>query len=273
MLIQKLKVYIPKIFSDPDWLLAWKNILLPSYCIHCDSRLITEENPFYCPACWETLPRIERPFCPLCGVPHPIAIGFGTRSNFPCEKCRTHPNPYIDSICSPVLYKGIARDALITFKFKKKKFMADPLGALLREWIQMEMAEEHFDLIIPVPLHPFRLKRRGFNQSLLLAEQIINAFQGALLSQTLIRVRPTLTQTLLTVQERRKNIRNAFNVQNPDEVKGKKILLIDDIVTTSATVTECARVLKKNGATSVHVLSVARASHLSDKDDLLEPII
>ncbi len=272
MLIQKLKGYIPKIFSDSDWLLAWKNILLPSYCIHCDNRLITEENPYYCPACWDTLPRIERPFCSLCGVPHPIAVGFGTRSNFPCENCRTHPNPYIDGIQSPVPYKGIAREALITFKFKRKSLMAEPLGALLREWIEREMMEQHFDLIVPVPLHPFRLQRRGFNQSLLLAEQIVPSFKGAQLSEVLLRIRPTLTQTALSVSERKKNIRGAFQVKNPDEVKEKRILLIDDIVTTTATVTECARVLKKKGAVSIYVLSVARATHLPNMDDLLESV-
>lgn len=272
MLTQKLKRYIPKIFSDPDWLLAWKNVVLPSYCIHCDARLITEENLYYCPACWNTLPRIERPFCSLCGVPHPIAVGFGTRSNFPCENCRTHPNPYIDGIQSPVQYKGIAREALITFKFKRKSLMAEPLGALLRDWIDREMSEKHFDLIVPVPLHSFRLQRRGFNQSLLLAEQIVTSCKGAHLSEAILRIRPTLTQTTLSFQDRKKNIRGAFQVQKPDEVKGKRILLIDDIVTTSATVTECARVLKKCGAVSIYVLSVARATHLPDMDDLLEPV-
>ncbi len=273
MPIQKLKDIIPNIFSDHDWLIAWKNILLPSYCINCNSRLITEENPFYCPACWATLPRIERPFCSLCGTPHPTAIGFGTRSNFPCKKCRTQPNRYIETIQSPLQYKGIARDAILKFKFNKKRSMAEPLGAVLREWIETEMADEHFDLIIPVPLHPFRLQRRGFNQSLLLAEQIINTFEGAKLSETLIRIRPTITQTILPVNERKKNVHGAFQVRDPNEIKGKKILLIDDIVTTATTVTECARILKKNGATSVNVLSIARTSHLPDINDLLEPTI
>ncbi len=263
--------YIPQIRFDPDWILAWKNILFPSYCCHCDNRLITEENPYYCPACWATLPRIERPFCSLCGIPHPLAIGFGTRSNFPCEDCRTHPNPYVDCIRSPVRYKGIVKEAIITFKFRKKTLMAEPLGTLLREWIEIEMADMKFDLIVPVPLHPFRLKRRGFNQSLLLAEQVKDSFTGAQLSEVLLRIRPTMTQTALSIQERRKNIKDAFQVKSPDEVKGKRILLIDDVVTTTTTVTECARILKKSGAISVHVLSVARASHYTDIDDLLEP--
>ncbi|HOV32327.1 MAG TPA: ComF family protein [Candidatus Hydrogenedens sp.] len=273
MAIQDIKKFISIIFSEPDWLLAWRNMLFPAYCKNCDSRLITEENPFYCPACWATLPRIERPFCSLCGVPHPAAIGFGTRSNFPCKQCRNHPNPYIENIQSPVVYKGIARDAILTFKFAKQILMAEPLGALLREWIEVEMSEQKFEIIVPVPLHPFRLRRRGFNQSLLLAQQIVDSFSGAKIVEALIRIRPTLTQTVLSVQERKKNIHGAFQVRNPDEVKGKKVLLIDDIVTTATTVTECARVLKRSGAASIHVLSVARASDLPSMDNILEPSI
>ncbi len=271
MFIQRIKKFIPPIFSDTDWILAWKNVFLPCYCSHCEARLITEENLFYCPACWATLPRIERPFCSLCGAPHPLAIGFGTRSNFPCEECITNQNPYVDSIQSPVRYKGIAKEAILTLKFRKETLIAEPLGALLREWIETEMSDMQFDLIVPVPLHPFRLKRRGFNQSLLLAEQIKDSFPSAQISEALLRIRPTMSQTLLPLQERKKNLKGAFQVRSPDEVKGKRILLVDDVVTTKTTVTECARILKKSGAISVHVLSVARASHTNDIDDLLEP--
>jgi ComF family protein len=170
-----------------------------------------------------------------------------------------------------VVYKCIARDAILTFKFANQTLMAEPLGALLREWIEIEMREEQFDIIVPVPLHPFRFKRRGFNQSFLLAQQIVDSFSGAKIVEALIRIRPTLTQTVLSVQERKKNIHGAFRVRNPDEVKGKRVLLIDDIVTTATTVTECGRILKRSGAASIHVLSVARASDLPSMDNILEP--
>lgn len=252
---------IKKIFSqlDDEWKLIIKNILLPTYCIKCDERILTEENMYYCPQCWSTLTYTERPYCSICGIQHPIAIGFGTRSNFPCAECRKSPNKYIESIQSPLQYDDLAREAIILFKFNKEKELAKPFGKILRNWVDEEMSNMKFDLIIPVPLHPFRLKRRGFNQSLLLANEVLSSFPGAELSQALIRIKPTHSQSTLSIKERKENIKNAFEVKEPEKVKQKRILLIDDLVTSGATVTECAKTLKEHGALTVNVLSLARA--------------
>ncbi len=258
MLITKLKNRLLLILTD-EWKLALKNIFLPCYCIKCGERLITEENVYYCPRCWSNLSHTERPFCSICGLQHPTAIGFGTRSNFPCAECRKNPNKYVEYIQSPLQYKEFTREAILLFKFKKEKGLAKPFGEILRNWISEEMSQMKFDLIIPVPLHLFRLKRRGFNQSYLLAKEVLPCFPNAELSETLTRIKPTRSQSTLSPNERKENIKNAFEVKEPELVKNKKILLIDDLVTSGATVTECAKTLKKHGAYSIHVLSLARA--------------
>jgi len=258
MLISKLTKKLASLITE-DWKLAIKNILLPCYCIKCGERLITEENLYFCPKCWSNLTYTERPFCSICGVQHPITVGFGTRSNFPCIECRKNPNKYIESIQSPLQYRDMTREVILLFKFYKEKGLAKPFGEILRTWVREEMDTIKFDLIIPVPLHPFRLKRRGFNQSLLLAKEVLPCFPDAELSQTLIRTKPTRSQSTLSAKERKENIKDAFEVKEPEVVRNKKILLIDDLVTSGATVTECAKTLKKCGAQSVFVLSLARA--------------
>ena len=114
------------------------------------------------------------------------------------------------------------------------------------------------DLLLPVPLHPRRLKARGFNQALLLAQGFPDRPTGL---EVLKRLRHTVPQVGLNPKERRDNVKGAFGVSQPAAVKGRKILLIDDLYTTGSTVRECARVLRRAGAARVEVLTVARVKH------------
>ena len=116
----------------------------------------------------------------------------------------------------------------------------------------------HFDLVVPVPLHPARLRERGFNQAELLAKilaQKINIPLGCALE----RIRYTTTQTALDRSERMENSHNAFRLRKNTDVRGLRVLLIDDVLTTGSTLSECARVLKRAGANSVHAATAARA--------------
>jgi ComF family protein len=114
------------------------------------------------------------------------------------------------------------------------------------------------DLIIPVPLHPKRLRWRGFNQSLLLARQVSRMYEVPVDPFLLYRSRETPPQTQLTEEERRKNVRGAFAMDAAKPLKGKSVLLVDDVYTSGATVNECSRVLVRGGAKTVHVLTLAR---------------
>lgn len=242
-----------------DWGLAVKNVFFPIFCHTCREPLHTDENGFFCPGCWESSPRVERPFCPRCGRPHPAAVGLGGRSNFPCADCREKPNPHIRRIAAPALFEDSIAEAIKLFKFGRRVRLAEPLSELLADFVREEMPGEGYDLVIPVPLHKVRERARGYNQSRLLAERIMRSFPGACLEESLKRIRPTKTQSTLSGKERQTNIRGAFAVQG-DGCRGKRILLIDDVVTTSGTVTECARILHRAGAIQVDVLAVAVTS-------------
>lgn len=251
-------MFIRQNYWEP-WRLAVLNFLLPMYCKQCGARLLTEENNFFCPTCWEGTPRIERPFCTCCGKPHQKMVGLGSASNFPCAACRDKPNLQVRRIWGAVHYDGAASLAIRLFKFKKKMKLQEPLAALMVDFARREMDPGLYDCIVPVPLHETRRRERSFNQSELLAEVLVrDVFQEAVLDQSLRRIRPTRTQSRLKTEERAMNVRGAFAV-NGDTLKGKRVLLIDDVITTGDTITECAKTLRRAGAAEVDAFAVALA--------------
>jgi ComF family protein len=145
------------------------------------------------------------------------------------------------------------------FKYGRKVSLGKPLGRLMalgcREFLQSCLV----DFIVPVPLHPKRLRWRAFNQSLLLAREIGRACRVPVDPFVLRRDRATPPQTQLPEDERRKNVRRAFSVNAERSVDGKNILLVDDVYTSGATVNECSRVFKRAGAREVFVVTLARA--------------
>jgi len=146
------------------------------------------------------------------------------------------------------------------FKYKSEAHLISSLGPLLsifaREWIP----DSRDSLTIPVPLHRRRLKTRGFNQSLLLARVISSDLGTRLDYRSFIRRRHTRAQTGLSKEERRKNVKDAFSVMNPEIIEDKEILLVDDVFTTGHTLNECAKTLKKSGARAVICLTLARVT-------------
>lgn len=242
------------------WILAAKNLFLPLFCRACGVRLLTEENGYFCPTCWELSPRVERPFCTLCGRPHGGMIGFGSLANFPCAGCRervaTGGAPF-GRIYGAALYDGAVKTAVKLLKFHERKRVAKPLAALMTDFALREMECEAYDFIVPVPLHKIRERQRGFNQSRLLAEGILPAFPNARLDESLRRVRPTFAQSRLkSAAERRANVIGAFGVEG-ERLTGRRVLLVDDVVTTSGTVSECALALRRANAASVDVFAAA----------------
>lgn len=242
-----------------EWFLAFKNLFFPIYCQECGERLLTEDNGYFCPQCWEQSPRISRPYCTDCGKPHEAMVGLGALHNFPCNACRDKPNKKIHRIYGVALYDGAIGHAIRLMKFNGKLRLATPLVEEVMDWVIREMEPERYDLLVPVPLYPVRERTRGFNQSKLLATGLLPLFTNARLDESLRRIRPTRTQSTLKGRMRRDNVRGAFAVIG-DACTGKHILLIDDVVTSSGTVTECAAALLRGGAIEVDVLSVALAT-------------
>lgn len=242
-----------------DWSLAIKNLFLPVFCKQCDARILTEENVFFCAACWMASPRITRPFCTICGRPHRGAVGFGTQSNFLCADCRGSSFPF-RRIYGAAIYGGAAGTAIRLLKFYDRQSLARPLARMMAKFAANEVDCGQYDYLVPVPLHKVRQRERGYNQSKLIAEHLLPAFPNAQLDESLRRIRPTRVQSLsLTTAERRANVRGAFAVSG-DVLKGKTVLLVDDVVTTGGTTAECARALKRAGVTVVDVMAAALAA-------------
>lgn len=230
------------------------DLLFPMSCEVCEVRICSGGLPGICEACWGKIRFMDGPCCPRCGRPFTSEAALSHSPNHLCGDCRERPPDYERAISVAVYEKPLA-EAIHLFKFSKKTRWSRPLGQLLlkkrSEFCGMER-------IIPVPLHPKRLREREFNQSLLLARELSHATGIPLQIDTLQRVHWTRPQIGLNGDERRKNVRKAFEVKHPQQVQDRNILLVDDVFTTGATVNECARVLKRAGAKTVNVLTLAR---------------
>ena len=238
------------------------DIIYPPRCHICEQFLLgnhfSKENRTvsFCHACSADFHKITSPLCPICGAPFVSGVG----DDHLCEEC-LRKRPFYEATGAPYLYEGAVMEGIHRFKYGAKSYLADSLGPLLAEFAACWVNEPDNLLTMPVPLHPKRLRERGFNQSLLLARHVAGQLHTELDFLSLRRIKYTSPQTGLGKDERRKNVRKAFQVINPDDVKGKTVLLVDDVFTTGNTLNECARVLKKAGCEKVFCLILARAGN------------
>ncbi len=238
---------------------AFKNLLFPAFCRRCDARILTEENLYYCPQCWSEIRLIERPYCSVCGRPHDKAAGFTERDNFPCADCGTIKRRPYGRMYAATVYDDLVKEAILLFKYGSRELLVGPLGSLMIEFAEREVDFEQYNAVVPVPLHRVRQRERGFNQAAELARCLTERFGDLTVQNGLLRIRDTRQQTRLSGVERRRNIKGAFALAQEMDCHGKRILLVDDVITTGATAEECARTLRRGGATTVDVLAVARA--------------
>ena len=213
------------------WWHALVDFFFPPRCPFCGESADEGSSGGVCPSCFAQIRKIVHPRCPRCG----IGFSSGAGEDHLCSDCLTGTG-YFAKARALAHYEGIIPEVISRYKYRGDS-----------------------RLVVPVPLHPRRLRRRGFNQSLLLARRISRQCSLPLDFTSLRRIRATVPQTELSAAERRKNIRGAFAVLRPQAVAKKDILLIDDVFTTGATVEECAKVLLKAGADRVDVLTFARA--------------
>ena len=210
----------------------------------------------FCQPCFDGFSEITSSLCPICGRP----LAALDEEDHVCEDC-LRKRPFFDKAGAPYLYEGGLMSAIHQFKYDGKSYMAGSLGHLLalfaRKWLK-EM--DDCLIMMPVPLHPKRLRERGFNQSLLLARYMASMMVAELDFLSLRRIRYTRPQTGLKSNERRKNVRRAFELKDRQTVKGRTIVLVDDVATTGNTLNECARVLKRAGCDKVFCLVLARTS-------------
>lgn len=209
---------------------------------------------YFCEPCRKDLTPIAPPFCSRCGLPFVSREG----DNHTCSECLLEKK-YFRRARAFGIYEGSLMESIHMLKYRKKSSLARPLSALARETFFQFWDVGEIDLLVSVPLHVKRLRERGFNQAYLLIRSWAKKDGITLDGLTLCRSRRTEPQTTLSRPERRKNIKGAFSLRHSEKIMGRKILLVDDVYTTGATVNECARVLMKAGAEFVDVLTLARA--------------
>jgi competence protein ComFC len=228
------------------------SLLYPPTCAVCLSDVGPGE--YLCDDCAGKVSRIVPPFCAKCSEPFDGAI----TNPFDCANC-AHRKIYFESAVSAYRSRGIVRKIILDFKYGRQIH----LRHLISNWLiaaldDERFREESFDVIVPVPLHPARQRERGFNQAAVLAD-LISAHMSIQTQPLLERIRFTTTQTAFDRAERMENLRDAFRLRKNADVRGLRVLLIDDVLTTGSTLSECARVLKHAGARSVHAATAARA--------------
>ncbi len=231
---------------------AGVDLFLPPACLLCGQLLPPGFDPQeFCAECQASMPPLGRSHCSCCSQPFPASS-----SQHLCATCLQRPPAFsiVHAACS---YQERVKDAIHQLKYRNQVNLAEPLGKLLGK--SLEVAEVSFkpDCIIPVPLHPGRLKKRGYNQALEISRPLARKMQVPIDTTLLQRTLKTPPQQGLTAAERRSNLRNAFIVTTT--TSARKILLVDDVMTTGETVRECSRVLMKNNIAEVQVAVIGRA--------------
>ena len=232
------------------FLRALVDLVHPPACIACGAGLISPHA--LCPACWRTMPFIERPFCERLGRPLPVDFGVPMLS----PAALAEP-PGFDRARAVVRYEGPGRELVHRLKYRDGLHLVPAMSA----WMARAGAElvADADILVPVPLHRFRLWRRRFNQAASLARPIAERASRPLLTDVLRRVRSTAPQPGLTRKERAANLHQAFAVKgrNAERIRGARVLLVDDVLTTGATAEACTRALRTAGAARVDLLVFA----------------
>jgi len=230
---------------------AAQSLVPPPACLLCGARIAGHE-PRLCPACAARVELVRPPLCRRCGMEFLHATG---SSHF-CGNCLVGP-PAFSKARAVIRYSRTVAPLIHDFKYRGRTSAVNTFAA----WFAASEAVRDLDpadIIIPVPLHKRRLRQRRFNQSLALARVFMAAQKGKIAPRLLVRRRATPPQAGLGGTERRRNLKNAFVCPDPPAVAGRRVLLVDDVFTTGATLHECAGTLRRAGAKDVQALTLAR---------------
>jgi competence protein ComFC len=235
------------------WFRAGLGLVYPEICQLCHGQRATLRDGLVCPPCWSHVRFIRPPFCQRCGLPFAGSL----TTTFECSNCR-ELKLHFSFARSAVVAKSVVLQAIHRFKYSRALWFENFLaGLLLREAVPA-LRGQPWDFIVPVPLHPLKFREREFNQAARLATHLARAANLPLDEKVLRRVQPTATQTLLSRPQRAANMKNAFAVRPGTRLNGRRIVLVDDVFTTGATTSACARALRGAGAAEVCVWTVAR---------------
>ncbi len=230
--------------------------IFPARCRWCGETFDPSQGYYICERCWNEKGSINRPYCEICG--HPL----NPEANLPdkiylCKYCPEKIN--FRKARSIADYDSVVGEAIRLLKYHGKVVMAKRLAELMVDALPNLFLIEDYDLIIPVPIHKKRYIKRGYNQVEVIGRIFSQKVGIPLESQSLMKIKDTPSQTVIGISDRIDNVRGSFGVVDTTKLKGKRILLIDDIMTTGATVNECSKVLTNKGKTSyIDVFTIAR---------------
>lgn len=228
------------------------NLILPPRCINCGKILMDDIG--LCPECFNEINFISQPYCKKCGLPFENAPN---SKSLLCGHCMKKGKSIFRLGRSAIKYDDASKNLVLSFKFMDKTDNAK----VFAQWLKIagkDIFSDGVDVIVPIPLHFTRLVKRRYNQSALLARELSKLTGIRTDYNSVIRHRKTKPQVQFSGHARVKNVKDAFSVKYIDRIKGQRVLLIDDVLTTGSTLKECALALKKAGAKSVDSLTVAR---------------
>lgn len=205
-----------------------------------------------CEACWQGLEGISPPFCQKCGLPLSLLHNL-------CSACEVRSH-HFSFARSYGLFDETFQKIIHLFKYRRTRGLAGPVALLMAEIIKNDPRFSRMEALIPVPLHSTKRRERGYNQSELLARDLSQVTGLPLVGRALVRTVNTPSQSRLGLGERLANVRDAFGVENPRQVRDRRIVLVDDVLTTGSTVDACALALLEEGAAEVSVITAARAA-------------
>ncbi len=222
-------------------------LLFPKICLSCDEHLLDSEQ-YLCSHCSKSLNFLED-FCQICGAP---------KTTRECKVCQTNKFLF-DKARSVFMFNKVVQNLIHEFKYNEMTRIAKFFGKLSQEYNEKFQPFDHIDFIAPVPLHKVKKRFRGFNQAEYITREISKNMDWEHLPNLIKRKRFTETQTKLNKEQRRKNVSFAFRINPKFEIKGKNILLVDDVFTTGATANSIAAALKEKQVNKVYVFTIARA--------------
>ncbi len=236
------------------------DLIYPPVCAVCNEGL---DSGCLCKSCIESFRLIDAPYCDRCGEPI-------RRDKLICRRCEGGANPRYDWSYAAFQYNGAMLRAVHRLKYDGMKGLAHPLGALFADALETEPffakastgatnTSRKFDLVVPVPLHPSRQRARGFNQAEALAKPLAERCECPVRTDIINRIRRTSTQTTMSSEARAMNVRGAFAVVDRGALFQKNVLVVDDVLTSTATAREIAKVLMEAGANCVYVAALARS--------------
>ncbi len=237
---------------------AYKNLInfiYPLRCLVCGKDLHPYDSNYICDEHRRQIRIIDKPFCEKCGK----KMYGRTVEELTCDECKTTKRNF-DRAFSATENNEVMRQLIHQYKYNRKEYLKNSFSQMMFSFINKYVDISQIDFIIPVPLHWRRYKWRGFNQAAELSKIISKKYKISIIKRNLRRKRFTTPQVFVPREERKKNIKDAFEVMVKKEIKGKNILLVDDFFTTGATADECARALKKAGAVQVQVFALSQAS-------------